>query len=144
MAPYYALCEETIAELAGAEPNLVKKWVDDLSSLLDRDEWTNGGFVLGIYQFPISLSAMTVPATIESTPRTRICSWQLLASRRWFPNSSSIFAGSKTPGLLMRTLKTSRSESQRISPTLCNTVLFTGRITFVLIPTIVIGRCGKA
>ena len=43
VAPYRALCEETIAELAEVEPNLVKKWVDDLSSLLDRDEGTNGG-----------------------------------------------------------------------------------------------------
>jgi hypothetical protein len=42
-APYRVLCEETIAELAGVEPNLVKKWVDDLSSLLYRDEGTNGG-----------------------------------------------------------------------------------------------------
>src|SRR5258706_294085 len=43
VAPFRALCEETIAELAGVEPNLVKKWVDDLSSLLYRDERTNGG-----------------------------------------------------------------------------------------------------
>ena len=43
VAPYRALGEETIAELAGVEPNLVKKWVDDLSSLLYRDEGTNGG-----------------------------------------------------------------------------------------------------
>jgi hypothetical protein len=42
-APYRALCEETIAELAGVNPNLVKQWVDDLSSLLYRDEGTNGG-----------------------------------------------------------------------------------------------------
>ncbi len=42
-APYRPLCEETIAELAGVKPNLVKKWVDDLSSLLYRDEATNGG-----------------------------------------------------------------------------------------------------
>src|SRR5258706_6291211 len=33
-SPYRALCDETIAELAGVQPNLVKKWVDDLSSLL--------------------------------------------------------------------------------------------------------------
>ena len=39
------------------------------------------GFVSGIYQFQISLSAMTVPATIEPTPKTRMCSWELLASR---------------------------------------------------------------
>jgi len=42
-APYRALCEKTIAELAGVEPNLVEMWVDDLSSLLYRDEGTNGG-----------------------------------------------------------------------------------------------------
>jgi len=41
-APYRALREETIAELAGVTPSLVKKWVDDLSSLLYRDEGTNG------------------------------------------------------------------------------------------------------
>jgi len=42
-APYRALCEETVAELAGVKPHVVKKWVDDLSSLLYRDEGTNGG-----------------------------------------------------------------------------------------------------
>ncbi len=42
-APYRPLCEETIAELAGVKPYLVKKWVNDLSSLLYRDETTNGG-----------------------------------------------------------------------------------------------------
>jgi len=42
-APYHILCEQTIAELAGVEPNLVKKWVDDLSSLLYRDEGANRG-----------------------------------------------------------------------------------------------------
>jgi len=42
-APHRTLREETIAELAGVRPNLVKKWVDDLSSLLYRDEGTNGG-----------------------------------------------------------------------------------------------------
>ena len=43
VASYRALCEQTIAELAGVEHNLVKEWVDDLSSLLYRDEGTNGG-----------------------------------------------------------------------------------------------------
>ena len=42
-APYRVLCEKTIAELAGVEPILVTKWVNDLSSLLYRDEDTNGG-----------------------------------------------------------------------------------------------------
>ena len=36
-AQYRPLCEETIAELAGVRPNLVKKWVNDLSSLLYQD-----------------------------------------------------------------------------------------------------------
>ena len=38
-----ALCEATIAEPAGVEPNLVKMWMDDLSSMLYRGGGTNGG-----------------------------------------------------------------------------------------------------
>jgi len=56
-APYRALCEETIAELAGVKPNLVKMWVDELSSLLYRDEGTNGGIRvrhLSISEFLVS------------------------------------------------------------------------------------------
>jgi len=56
-APYRALCDETIAELAGVEPYLVKRWVDALSSLLWRDEATNRGIRvrhLSIYDFFVS------------------------------------------------------------------------------------------
>ena len=56
-APYRALCEEAIAELAGVGPNLVKKWVKDLSPLLYRDERTNGGIRvrhLSISEFLVS------------------------------------------------------------------------------------------
>jgi len=56
-APYRALCEETVAELAGVKLNLVKKWVDDLSSLLYRDEGTNGAIRvrhLSISEFLVS------------------------------------------------------------------------------------------
>ena len=56
-APYRALCDETIAELAGVGPNLVKKWLNDLSSLLYRDEGTNGGIRvrhLSISEFLVS------------------------------------------------------------------------------------------
>src|SRR5882757_5988757 len=42
-APYRTLSEDAIAELAGVMPNLVKKWVNNLSSLLYRDEAANGG-----------------------------------------------------------------------------------------------------
>ena len=42
-APYRPLCEETIAELAGVQRILVRKWVNDLSSMLYRDEAVNGG-----------------------------------------------------------------------------------------------------
>ena len=42
-APYRPVCEDTIAELAGVRPNLVKMWVNDLSTLLYRDETANGG-----------------------------------------------------------------------------------------------------
>jgi len=56
-APYRALCDETIAELAGVKPNRVKTWVDDLSSLLYRDEGANGGIRvrhLSISEFLVS------------------------------------------------------------------------------------------
>ena len=56
-ASYRPLCDETIAKLAGVKLNLVKKWVDDLSPLLYRDEGANGGIRvrhLSIYDFFIS------------------------------------------------------------------------------------------
>jgi NACHT domain len=40
-APHRPLCKETIAELAGVRPNLVKKWVNDLSPLLYKDKGAN-------------------------------------------------------------------------------------------------------
>jgi hypothetical protein len=42
-APYRPLCEETISELAGVNLDLVKMWVDDLGSMLYRDEGASGG-----------------------------------------------------------------------------------------------------
>jgi len=42
-APYRPLCEETIAELAGVRPDLVKTWVEDLGSMLYRDGEASGG-----------------------------------------------------------------------------------------------------
>ena len=56
-SPYRALCDETIAELAGVKPNIVKKWVDALSSLLYRDEAANSGVRvrhLSVYDFFVS------------------------------------------------------------------------------------------
>ena len=56
-SPYRALCDETIAELAGVKPTLVKKWVDALSSLLYRDEAANRGIRvrhLSVYDFFLS------------------------------------------------------------------------------------------
>ena len=56
-SPYRAICDETIAELAGVKPTLVKKWVDALSSLLYRDEAANRGIRvrhLSVYDFFVS------------------------------------------------------------------------------------------
>src|SRR5258706_971022 len=56
-SPYRALCDDTIADLAGVQPNLVKKWVDALSSLLYRDEAANRGIRvrhLSVYDFFVS------------------------------------------------------------------------------------------
>ena len=41
-APYRSLRTETMAELVGVRPEMVRKWVDDLHSLLYRDEGANG------------------------------------------------------------------------------------------------------
>jgi len=40
--PFRPLCEETIAELAGVRPDVVKMWVEDLSSMFYRDEGASG------------------------------------------------------------------------------------------------------
>jgi len=56
-APYRALCDETIAEMAGVEPYLVKRWVDTLSSLLYQDKAANRGICvrhLSIHDFFVS------------------------------------------------------------------------------------------
>jgi len=53
-APYRALCDQTVAELAGVKLILVKMWLNTLSSLLYRDEAANGGIRvhhLSIYDF---------------------------------------------------------------------------------------------
>ena len=42
-APYRPLCEETLADLAGVRADLVKMWVEDLRSMLYRDEGASGG-----------------------------------------------------------------------------------------------------
>ena len=56
-SPCRALCDETIAELAGVNPRLVKVWVDALSSLLYRDEGADRGIRarhLSVYDFFVS------------------------------------------------------------------------------------------
>ena len=56
-SPNCALCNEMIAELAGVQGNLVKGWIDALSSLLYRDEEANRGIHvqhLSVYNFFIS------------------------------------------------------------------------------------------
>ena len=55
--PYRALCDETIAELAEVKPNLVKKWVGALNSLLYQDEAPDRGIRvrhLSVYYFFVS------------------------------------------------------------------------------------------
>jgi hypothetical protein len=56
-AQHRSLCKEPIAELAGVKPYLVEKLVDDLSSLLYRDQGAIGGIRvrhLSIYEFFVS------------------------------------------------------------------------------------------
>ena len=56
-AQHRSLCKEPIAELVGVKPHLVEKLVDDLSSLLYRDQGADGGIRvrhLSIYEFFVS------------------------------------------------------------------------------------------
>ena len=69
VAPYRALCEETIAELAGVKPNLVKNWVDDLSSLLYRDEGTNGGIRVRHLSISDFLVSDDCPCDYQTNPQ---------------------------------------------------------------------------
>jgi hypothetical protein len=68
-APYRVLCAKTIAELAGVEPNLVEKWVDDLSSLLYRDEGTNGGIRVRHLSISDFLVSDYCPCDYRMSPR---------------------------------------------------------------------------
>ena len=55
--PYRPLCEETIAELAGVRPDLVKMWVEDLGSMFYRDEGAGGAIRvrhLSVWDFFVS------------------------------------------------------------------------------------------
>jgi hypothetical protein len=69
VAPYRVPCEETIAELAGVGPNLVRKWVDDLSSLLYRDEGTNGGIRVRHLSISDFLVSDDCPCDYRMNPR---------------------------------------------------------------------------
>ena len=56
-SPHRMLCNEMVAELADMQVNLVKAWVDALSSLLYRDEAANGGIRVqhvSVYDFFVS------------------------------------------------------------------------------------------
>ena len=55
--PHRLLCEETIAELAGVRPDLVKMWVEDLGSMFYRDEGAGGAIRvrhLSVWDFFVS------------------------------------------------------------------------------------------
>jgi hypothetical protein len=69
VAPYRVLCEETVAVLAGVEANIVKKWVDDLSALLYRDEGTNGGIRVRHLSISDFLVSDYCPCEYQMNPR---------------------------------------------------------------------------
>jgi hypothetical protein len=76
-APNQSLRDKAIAELAGVGPNLVRKWMNDLSSLLYRDDGANGGirvrhlsisdfFVSDRYDYQVNLQDAQVQIAIAS------------------------------------------------------------------------------
>jgi hypothetical protein len=75
-APYRALCDDTVAVLAGVKPYLVKKWVDDLSSLLCRDEAANGG--IRVRHLSIFLCERSLQLSSER-PRGARTAWNCLS-----------------------------------------------------------------
>jgi len=68
-APYRPLCEETIAELAGVEANLVEMWVENLSSMLYRDEGASGGIRVRHLSISDFFVSDVCPADFQVIPR---------------------------------------------------------------------------
>ena len=68
-APYHALREETIADLAAVRHNLVKKWIDDLSSLLYRDEGANAAIRVRHLSISDFLISGDCPCSYRINPR---------------------------------------------------------------------------
>jgi hypothetical protein len=97
-------------------PNLVKKWVDDLSSLLCRDEGTNGGIRvrhLSISEFFLSNdchSDFRINLEDSNTHQGIVC------LERWWANCVSIFASSKIPGSPTQMSKISQSRIEQNVP----------------------------
>ena len=140
-APNHPLCEETIAELVGVRPDLVKMWVADLGSVLYWDEVASGGIC--VQHLSIS-SVTTVRVSTESTLEMQTQNWVSLASRRCLKSSVSISASSKIRGSLMRMWKISHHVSKRTFLMPCSIVLCIGQIMFVICLTMAISMCGKS
>ena len=143
-APYRPLREETIAELAGVGGDLVKMWVESLSSLLYRDGEANGGIRvrhLSISDFFLShdchrdyhVSFQDVNVELGIS-----CLNTMVEQLRFN------IASSKIPESRMRPFTISHCESRRIFPTLCSIVVCIGQIMFALTQEIAISVFGDA
>ena len=102
--PYRALCDETIAELTGVKPNLVKKWVEALSSLLYRDEEANRG--IRVRHYPRKADCNEFYHQIDLTPSNKKS--QSAGCRTSKSSVTSLIEGCShlaVPGMVMRSTR---------------------------------------
>jgi hypothetical protein len=143
-APYRALCEETIAELAGVRPNLVKKWVDDLSSLLYRDEGTNGGIRVRHLSISDFLVSDDCPCDYQINLQDANLQLGIACLKTMVRQLRFNICGLEDSRLANADIEDLSTRIIEKIPDSCNIVLFIGQIISVLLPTIMIGGCGKA
>jgi hypothetical protein len=143
-APYRALCEETIAELAGLKPNLVKKWVDDLSSLLYRDEGTNGGIRVRHLSISDFLVSNDCPSEYQINLQDANVQLGIACLKTMVCQLRFNICELEDSRLANAQIEDLPSRIKRTFPTLCNIVLSIGQIIFALLPAIMIRGCGKA
>jgi hypothetical protein len=143
-APYRALRQDTIAELAGVRQNLVKLWVDDLSSLLYRDEGTNGGIRVRHLSISEFLVSDDCPCNYQIDPQDANVQLGIVCLKTMVRQLRFNICGLEDSRLANADIKDLPSRIiENISDCLQYSSLYWSN-HLCLLPTIMIGGCGTA